>query len=39
MEAGMGYTPKSWLKLSGYAGRQWSGNWDAGVRGTIAWGR
>lgn len=38
VELVLGYKPKAWLSVSGYAGRQWRGAWDAGARAAITWG-
>jgi hypothetical protein len=39
IEASLGYKPKSWLSVGGYAGRLWGGGWDAGARATVTWGK
>jgi len=39
VEAAIGYRPKSWLNLSGYAGRTWAGSVEAGARASVAWGK
>jgi hypothetical protein len=35
----VGYKPKSWLSVGGYAGRDWSGGrgWNAGALAKIVW--
>jgi len=37
VEAGIGYTPKAWLSVGGYAARLWGGGWTAGARCQIVW--
>jgi hypothetical protein len=39
LEASLGYKPKSWLSIGGYAGRLWGGGWDAGARAAVTWGK
>jgi hypothetical protein len=38
VEASVGYKPKSWLNLSGYAGRTWAGKAELGARASVTWG-
>lgn len=38
VEFSVGYKPKSWLNLSGYAGRTWQGSWESGARASVTWG-
>lgn len=43
VEGEVGYKPKSWLDLSGYAGRDWNAGggfksgWTAGARVGLSW--
>jgi len=43
LEAEVGYKPKSWLDISGYAGREWNAGggwksgWTTGARLGVSW--
>lgn len=38
VEVGIGYRPRAWLDVSGYAQRQWGGSgWEAGARVNLSW--
>lgn len=38
VEASVGYKPKSWLSVGGYAARLWGGGFEAGARLTVLFG-
>lgn len=33
----VGYQPKDWLSVGGYAAKLWGGGWEAGAKATATW--
>lgn len=33
----VGYKPKSWLTVGGYAAKLWGGGWEAGAKAQAVW--